>query len=147
MFPGGSCCIRPAPMSLEGSWARDGGWSVFRGEEIFRNGRESCWAEHSQIKNFPGWGHWVWTQRLRWDRREGEARSTLPAAWTDLLGMELLIPDGGTQPGPQGTQQLPPRPVLDRQEHSHVLLDALCGQSVNLQGKESGDLRGPSQPR
>lgn len=61
--------------------------------------------------------------------------------------MELLVPDGGAQQGPEGTEELPPRPVLDRQERSHVLLDALCGQSANLQGKETRTSRGPSQPR
>lgn len=46
MFFGGLCCIRLVFMSLEGSWVRDGGWFVFRGEEIFRNGSESCWVEY-----------------------------------------------------------------------------------------------------
>lgn len=65
---------------------------------------------------------------------------------THLLGMELLLPDGGTQQGPKGTKELPPRPVLDCQEHSHVPLDAARSQAVNLQGRDSGDLRGPSRP-
>lgn len=43
---------------------------------------------------------------------------------TDLLGTELLVPDGGTQQGPEGAEEPPPRPVLDCQEHGHVLLDA-----------------------
>lgn len=71
------------------------------------------------------------------------ARSPAPCLQcTNLLGTELLAPDGGAQQRPEGTQEPPPWPVLDRQEHSHVLLDAPRGQSTNLQGKETED-RGP----
>ena len=89
-------------------------------------------------EEFRGVGHWVWMQTLR-AGAGGAGGGALPAPWTHLLGAELLLPDGGTQQGPKGTQELPPRPVLDRQEHSHVLLDALGSQPVNLQGRESGN--------
>ena len=69
-----------------------------------------------------------------------------PTAWTHLLGAELLLPNGGAQQGPKGTQEPPPRPVPDCQEHSYVLLDAPGGQSVNLQGIRV-QTEGPSQLR
>lgn len=71
-------------------------------------------------------------------------RLALPTVWTHLLSAELLLPDGGAQQGPKGTQQPPPRPIPDRQEHSHILLDAPGGQSVNLQGMRV-QTEGPSQ--
>lgn len=80
----------------------------------------------------------------KWGRGREQPPGALSAAWTHLLGTELFIPNVGTQQGPEGTKELPPRPVLDHQEHIYVLADALCSQSANLQGKEIRDLRGVS---
>lgn len=83
-----------------------------------------------------------WRQAPGWGVSGGGGVDTAPRCpartCTDLLGAELLIPDSGAQQGPEGTQELPPRPVLDRQEHGHVLLDAPRGQLTNLQGQETG---------
>lgn len=82
---------------------------------------------------------------LRMGGEEGAAPGPLPDVWTNLFGPELLVPDGGTQQRPQGTKELPPRPVLDRQEDSHVLLDALSGQPPDLQEEETrawGEVKG-----
>lgn len=56
-----------------------------------------------------------------------------PEARTHLLGSKLLCAKSGAQQGPERRQKLPPRPVLDLQEHSQVLLDAVCSQPTDLQ--------------
>lgn len=61
-----------------------------------------------------------------------------PEAQTHLLGSKLLHAKGGAQQGPERRQKPPPWPVLDLQEHSQVLLDALCGQLPDLQKENVG---------
>lgn len=73
-------------------------------------------------------------------KHEGERHC--PEAQTHLLGTKLLHAKGGTQQGPERGQKPPPWPVFDFQEHSQVLLDALCGQPPDLQ-KENVDVWGP----
>lgn len=63
----------------------------------------------------------------------------LLAMGTYLLGVQLLIPYGSTQQGPEGCQELPPWPVLDGQKYCQILPDALGSQPVNLQGEGGGD--------
>lgn len=86
-----------------------------------------------------------WIQALRQGSGRKSPPRVLPAAWTDLLGSKLLVSDSGTQQGLEGSEELPPRPVLDRQERSHILLDALCGQPANLEGKNR-NVRCPPNP-
>lgn len=69
-------------------------------------------------------------------KHEGECHR--PEAQTHLLGLKLLHAKGGTQQGPERCQKPPPWPVLDLQEHSQVLLDALCGQPPDLQMENVG---------
>lgn len=81
------------------------------------------WVEHPWLKNVQKWGYWVGCKHQDgvW---VGVATQCPVCMRTNLLGAKLLFPDGGTQQGPEGAEELPPRPVLDRQEHGHVLLDA-----------------------
>lgn len=75
------------------------------------------------------WQRDTWKEAARAVAGHSQLRSfqtRSPACvWTNLLGTKLLFPSSGTQQGPEGFEEPPPRPVLDRQEHGHVLPDAL----------------------
>lgn len=100
--------------------------------------KPGLWVEHPWLTNVQKGGSWVRCQH-RDGVGAGVATQCPVCMRTDLLGAKLLVPDAGTQQGPEGVEELPPRPVLDRQEHGHVLLDAPRGQAADLRGEGMGN--------